>query len=316
MGSTNSAQSSVAAAAGLGSNDIGPYGEAVEPEKAPEAISKAVASLPPEQMFELMKQMKMCIQNNPQEARNMLLQNPQLAYALLQAQVVMRIVDPEMALQMLHKSSSKPLSIGSRGESMQRSGAMGGPGPMPVPAPSNTSQSNMLGQMVPGPFSGNQAGMRPEGSFGQGYGMSGDVGFERDDQRNPALHGMPQNRDPRGLSMDDSQRFGGRDPRSRDPRAGGDPRVDRNNFDPRSSNNSQINNRGQMSMPNSSVGAQNIGSGGVNPIQLPPHLANADPSRTQLIMQVLQLTDEQIAMLPTEQRLSIMELKKQIANNK
>lgn len=39
-----------------------PYGEPVEPEKAPEAISKAVATLPPEQMFELMKQMKLCIQ--------------------------------------------------------------------------------------------------------------------------------------------------------------------------------------------------------------------------------------------------------------
>ena len=35
-----------------------PYGEPVDAEKAPEAISKAVASLPPEQMFELMKQMK------------------------------------------------------------------------------------------------------------------------------------------------------------------------------------------------------------------------------------------------------------------
>lgn len=34
------------------------YGESVETEKAPEAISQAVASLPPEQMFELMKQMK------------------------------------------------------------------------------------------------------------------------------------------------------------------------------------------------------------------------------------------------------------------
>ena len=30
----------------------------MDQEKAPEAISKAVASLPPEQMFELMKQMK------------------------------------------------------------------------------------------------------------------------------------------------------------------------------------------------------------------------------------------------------------------
>lgn len=61
-----------------------PYGNPVDPAKAPEAISRAVASLPPEQMYELMKQMKFCIQNNPNEARSMLLQNPQLAYALLQ----------------------------------------------------------------------------------------------------------------------------------------------------------------------------------------------------------------------------------------
>jgi len=35
----------------------------------------------------------------------MLLQNPQLAYALLQAQVVMRIVDPEIAMKMLHRQA-------------------------------------------------------------------------------------------------------------------------------------------------------------------------------------------------------------------
>ncbi|XP_036381083.1 cleavage stimulation factor subunit 2-like [Megalops cyprinoides] len=82
-----------------------PYGDSCKPKEAPESISRAVASLPPEQMFELMKQMKLCVQNNPQEARNMLLQNPQLAYALLQAQVVMRIVDPEIALKMLHRQT-------------------------------------------------------------------------------------------------------------------------------------------------------------------------------------------------------------------
>ena len=75
---------------GPGGPSESPYGEPVDPEKAPESISKAVASLPPENMFELMKQMKQCIENNPQEARVMLMQNPQLAYALLQAQVVMR----------------------------------------------------------------------------------------------------------------------------------------------------------------------------------------------------------------------------------
>lgn len=80
------------------------YGSPVDPKHAPEAISRAVASLPPEQMYELMKQMKLCIQNNPNEARNMLLQNPQLAYALLQAQIVMKIVDPKVAIGMLNRS--------------------------------------------------------------------------------------------------------------------------------------------------------------------------------------------------------------------
>lgn len=75
-----------------------PYGPSVEPSEAPEAISKIVASLPPEQMQELIKQMKMCIQNDPNEARNALLQNPQLAYALLQMQIIMKVIDPQVIM--------------------------------------------------------------------------------------------------------------------------------------------------------------------------------------------------------------------------
>ncbi|MGH0192203.1 UNVERIFIED_CONTAM: hypothetical protein FKN15_007889 [Acipenser sinensis] len=41
-----------------------PYGEPCNSEEAPESISRAVASLPPEQMFELMKQMKVGIATN------------------------------------------------------------------------------------------------------------------------------------------------------------------------------------------------------------------------------------------------------------
>lgn len=98
------------------------YGDAVNAEKAPEVINNIVSTLSPEQLYELMKQMKDCVQvipkkikcykvcflqqnnctiyfqNNPVEARNMFLQNPQLGYALLQAQVVMKIVEPEKAL--------------------------------------------------------------------------------------------------------------------------------------------------------------------------------------------------------------------------
>lgn len=104
-----------------------PYGDPIDPEDAPESITRAVASLPPEQMFELMKQMKLCVQNSHQEARNMLLQNPQLAYALLQAQVVMRIMDPEIALKILHRKIHVTPLI--PGKSQAVSGPVSGPGP-------------------------------------------------------------------------------------------------------------------------------------------------------------------------------------------
>ncbi|XP_053130006.1 cleavage stimulation factor subunit 2 isoform X4 [Hemicordylus capensis] len=108
-----------------------PYGDPVNPEDAPESISRAVASLPPEQMFELMKQMKLCVQNSPQEARSMLLQNPQLAYALLQAQVVMRIVDPEITLKILHRQTSVPSLIPGNPQAGPGPGPGVGPGPGP-----------------------------------------------------------------------------------------------------------------------------------------------------------------------------------------
>lgn len=98
-----------------------PYGPEVEPNDAPDAISKAVSSLPPEQLYELMKQMKMCIQNNPNEARNMLLQNPQLAYALLQAQVIMRIIDPQVALSVLHRQNINPSLLTTPNGEVQQS---------------------------------------------------------------------------------------------------------------------------------------------------------------------------------------------------
>lgn len=53
-------------------------------------------------------------------------------------------------------------------------------------------------------------------------------------------------------------------------------------------------------------------SGSSLPPGLPPHLAGADPEKAQLIMQVLKLTDEQIALLPADQRDSIMHLKRQL----
>ena len=188
------------------------YGELVEPKEAPETISKAVSSLAPEEMFKLMHQMKRCTENNPEEAREMLLRNPQLAYALLQAQVVMRIVDPEMAITMLHKA---PIAQQPQQQQQQQQQHPS----MPQPPPPTSLMT---------------------------------VG-----------HSYPQQ---------DLER---RDPRNRDPRAGQQPALPQ-------------------------------------PPPLPPQLAAADPEKAKLIMQVMSLTEEQIAMLPREQRESIVQLKRQM----
>ncbi|XP_023579007.1 cleavage stimulation factor subunit 2 tau variant [Octodon degus] len=129
-----------------------PYGDPIDPEDAPESITRAVASLPPEQMFELMKQMKLCVQNSHQEARNMLLQNPQLAYALLQAQVVMRIMDPEIALKILHRKIHVTPLIPGKSQSASGPGpvAVSGPGPVSVSGPGSVSVSGPVSAPGPG----------------------------------------------------------------------------------------------------------------------------------------------------------------------
>jgi len=79
------------------------YGQSIaDPADVPKKISESIRTLPAEQMYALMKEMKEVIMNNPDEARSMLLQNPQLAYALLQATTIARIITPGEAVKMLH----------------------------------------------------------------------------------------------------------------------------------------------------------------------------------------------------------------------
>ncbi|KAK7867611.1 hypothetical protein R5R35_014809 [Gryllus longicercus] len=355
-----------------------PYGEAVQADKAPEAISKAVASLPPEQMFELMKQMKLCVQNNPTEARAMLLQNPQLAYALLQAQVVMRIVDPQTAVSMLHKAnpipqilmpnekSAPPAPGGGAAAAVAAAAAAAAAAPVPVPAPVVPSGPReeawpQAGGVVPATRAAAVAVVSaavapvapllapaappqnavvqptaavvvpppppppPAAAFADVDHRPVDPRLARladQDLRVPPAvaaasvapavaamrDGLPGPDQPQLL---DSAESFPRDPRvaagpERFPR---DPRDPRDRVDPRT---------GATSVPARA------------PAPVPPVIARSTPQPTMspnisggasdqekaaLIMQVLQLSDEQIAMLPPEQRQSILVLKEQIAKS-
>jgi len=261
-----------------------PYGAPCEPSRAPETISKAVASLPPEQMFQLMQQMKLCIQNNPQEARTMLIQNPQLAYALLQAQVVMRIVDPETAVTMLHKTPPSVPPVGVTlppqnvpQQSFSQLPFQGGPGIVDRPGPGGLApQQRGPGMDFPRPGPKLEPRMAPE--------HARPTPFPEEGRRDP------RSRDPRDRATSAGPLHGGGGP-GRGPPLSGRP--------------------GQGPGP-AAPGVGGPPSQQPPKQQLPPHLAGADPEKAQLIMQVLQLTDEQIACLPPEQRQSIMVLKEQI----
>merc|ERR1719166_821122 len=113
-----------------------------------------------------------------------------------------------------------------------------------------------------------------------------------------ARMGMPPQDEPRGPH---------RDPRSRDPRdrgnmGGGGGGMSRGGSMSRSG-------PGGPGGPNMRPGPGGPPGGSVAPLN---NIAGEDPEKAQLIMQVLQLTDEQIAVLPAEQRQSIMVLKEQI----
>ena len=287
-----------------------PYGEICESEQAPEVISKTVASLPPEQMYELMKQMKTCIQNNPQEARTMLLQNPQLTYALLQAQVVMRIVDPVTAVSFMYKPNQMPpvLTSQSTSQSVQQAMMNQVAPPVQQPAiPSAFGQDTDLRSVDPRLNRGNNVpNIAPSGGGG---GMDMDMrmmpnqmGMDMNYQRN-APAPAPVNPPRPAFQSDPRQRPN--DSRQQDPRQDSrqDPRQQQQQ------QQQQHQQQQQQKPSSSSITAQLHRGGSIIPTDA------SDQEKAALIMQVLKLTDEQISILPPEQRASILVLKDQIAKS-
>ncbi|KAG8041185.1 hypothetical protein G9C98_002173 [Cotesia typhae] len=352
-----------------GQNTENPYGEAVQADKAPEAISKAVASLPPEQMFELMKQMKLCVQNNPNEARQMLLQNPQLAYALLQAQVVMRIVDPHTAVSMLHKANPIPSVLQAvdkpavstttttvpalhtsipppRIEEAWVAARAAAPSAINPPAPIFANQDvdlRTLDRQIDPRLARMDQDLRApaQPQIPQAIAPvsvppvipppvidTRNTGFMPDKFNNlsSALPAEGIERDPR------ADRFG-RDPR--DPRMTIDPRITKVNppaaivpppvqrpvvtstvpppIAPSTLNSTQPPTTAGGIPSSNSTATSRLMAGMSSSGSIPS--GASDQEKAALIMQVLQLSDEQIAMLPPEQKQSILVLKEQIAKS-
>ncbi|EPQ30451.1 uncharacterized protein PFL1_01977 [Pseudozyma flocculosa PF-1] len=68
---------------------------------ATDAITQTLATLPPNQLLDIMGQMKALTATSPDQARALLTGHPQLAYALFQAMLMMNVVDPAILQRIL-----------------------------------------------------------------------------------------------------------------------------------------------------------------------------------------------------------------------
>ncbi|CAG8614735.1 2639_t:CDS:2 [Paraglomus brasilianum] len=63
-------------------------------QSAVDTISKNLATMSPNQLYDVLAQVKLLIQNNIDQARALLTQNPQLSYALFQSMLLLNVVEP------------------------------------------------------------------------------------------------------------------------------------------------------------------------------------------------------------------------------
>uniref|UniRef100_A0A182KDQ6 RRM domain-containing protein n=1 Tax=Anopheles christyi TaxID=43041 RepID=A0A182KDQ6_9DIPT len=281
-----------------------PYGNECDPAETPDLIAKAVTGLQPDQMYELMRQAKACIQNDPLEARNMLLENPQLTYALLQSAVVMRIVDSHTALTFMHGRNTMPpvltddpmSAVPAREQVHPAFDGPDGPGPGPMQFHDNDERHllrDRLPQAQQAPPVAMDMDLRMMDPFMAGHrnvpvdipnSLPEPVAFP------PAVEIRPRPVDPRLLK--DSRLEAAASSAAAAPMAGN-----------------------KVQMAASGAFADHAPAKAAEPKSKAVASDASDQEKAALIMQVLQLSDEQIALLPQDQRASILVLKEQISRN-
>ncbi|KAI0267260.1 hypothetical protein BC834DRAFT_968790 [Gloeopeniophorella convolvens] len=86
-----------------------PQGVPVPPgTSALDMISQTLATMNPAQLVEVLAQFKAFVITHPDQARSLLMAHPQLAYALFQALLLNKIVDPAILQRMLAATNTNP----------------------------------------------------------------------------------------------------------------------------------------------------------------------------------------------------------------
>lgn len=72
-----------------------------------DAITQTIAAMPPNQLLDILTQMKSLAASSPDQARALLSSNPQLAYALFHAMLLMNVVDLGVVQRVLSESGTQ-----------------------------------------------------------------------------------------------------------------------------------------------------------------------------------------------------------------
>jgi len=137
-------------------------------EAATESINKTLSSMSSTELYELMSNMKLLVQKDGDQARQILNANPQLSYALMQIMLMLNMVRYEDVQAILVKTTrTNPTAQGNVGPGQPPQGMPNmGPGGMPM---GNMGLGGMsMGNMGPGgmPMGGMPPGGMPMGNMG------------------------------------------------------------------------------------------------------------------------------------------------------
>jgi cleavage stimulation factor subunit 2 len=72
----------------------------------PDAISRTLSTLPPDQLLDILSQMKGLVMTDPAKATELLRQAPQLAYAIFQSLLLLQLVDPQILTSLVETSAA------------------------------------------------------------------------------------------------------------------------------------------------------------------------------------------------------------------
>ena len=102
--------------------------------KCTDAISQTLSTLPPEQLLDVLTQMKGLAISDPGKAIELLKQAPQLSYAIFQALILMNLVDSKVLAQVVEQTARPPQMTGLPPPQQQAPQQYPGyPQPMPQP---------------------------------------------------------------------------------------------------------------------------------------------------------------------------------------